>query len=80
MDQLDAKDIRGLLYMATCGDYIIACPEYCGCDNFEEQLIDMCEDIDINNYSDMAIYRKENVFATLKTADKYLTELLEVEQ
>lgn len=62
-------DIRGELFLAQCGDYILCVDEYVGYP-FDEQLEKMYEESVVNMEVPITIFKKEYTYATLEDAQK----------
>lgn len=76
-DYYDEAEVSGYLFMAECGDYIICCSEYMGCeDDFESQLDEMYEESIENQGVDVYLLRKDLCFATENEANDYLDKLI----
>ena len=74
----DEAEITGLLFMAECGDYILACSEYAHLeDDFESQLEEMCNESAEWEGVSIRLLRKALCFATKNQANDMLIELQE---
>lgn len=62
-------DIRGELFLAECGDYILCVSEYVGYP-FDKQLEKMYEESVENMEVPITIFKKEYTYATLEDAQK----------
>lgn len=79
-DYWDEAEVSGLLFMAECGNYILACSEYMHLEGeFESQLEEMCnesaEDCGVSVY----LLRKDLCFETQNQAEDYLVEMRDYE-
>ena len=77
-DYWDEAEVSGILFMAECGNYILACSEYMHLEgDFESQLEEMCnesaEDCGVSVY----LFRKDLCFETRNQAEDYLNEMRE---
>ena len=72
---VESDEYCGLLYVASCNDYVLACPEEWSCEgDFEQQLEKMCEEQADGFSSDIHIYSKNCVFQTPEEAEQYLEQ------
>ena len=70
---IEGDDYCGILYMATCGNYVIGCAEYpCFQDDFDSQLEDMAEESLENSGVEVYMFRREDVFLTVREAEMAL--------
>lgn len=77
-DYWDEAEISGLLFMAECGNYIIACSEYMQWeDEFENQLEEMCEESRENFGVEVHLVKKDLCFETYYQAEDYRNEMRE---
>lgn len=77
-DYWDEAEVSGLLFMAECGNYIIACSEYAHWeDDFENQLEEMCNESAEDCGIDVYLLRKDLCFETENQAEDYLNEMRE---
>lgn len=77
-DYWDEAEVNGLLFMAVCGNYIIACSEYAHWEgSFENQLEEMCNESFEDQGVDVYLVRKDLCFETLNQAEDYLNEMRE---
>lgn len=77
-DCWDEAEVTGLLFMAECGSYIIACAEEAHLeDDFESQLEEMCNES--AEWQGVSVYllRKDLCFETQNQAEDYLIEMRE---
>lgn len=65
----EETDIRGELFLAECGDYILCVAEYVGYP-FDEQLEKMYEESVENMEVSITIFKKEYTYTTLEDAQK----------
>jgi len=71
----DDDDYEGLIYMATCLDYVIVCTEYVG-RYFVDQLYLMSQEV---GTLEIYIFPEDKVFDTEDKAEKYIKALSEEE-
>jgi len=77
-DNWDEAEISGLLFMAECGDYILACSEYAHLeDDFESQLEEMCDESAEWDGVSVCLLRKKLCFETKNQARDHLNEMRE---
>lgn len=75
-DCWDEAEVSGFLFMAECGDYVIASPEYAHWeDDFESQLEEMCEESFKEHGVEVYILKKDYCFETQNQAEDYLNEM-----
>lgn len=67
-------DIRGELFLAECGDYILCVGEYVGY-TLDEQLEKMYEESVENMEVPITIFKKEYTYTTLEDAQKAQDDL-----
>lgn len=70
---IEGDDYCGIIYMATCGDYVIGCAENLSFINdFDSQLEDMAEESLANSGVEVYMFRREDVFLTAEEAEMAL--------
>ena len=79
-DYWDEAEVNGLLFMAECEDYIIACSEYAHCENnFTKQLREMCNESAEDYGVELYLLKKNLCFETQNQAENYLVEMRDYE-
>lgn len=77
-DNWDEAEVSGLLFMAECSNYIIACSEYMSYEgDFESQLEEMYNESFEEQGVDVYLVRKDLCFETFNQAEDYLIEMRE---
>ena len=57
-------EISGVTYLATVGEYVIACPLFYGLDTLKEVMEQFVEETQDNSCLDMSVYPLSDCFAT----------------
>lgn len=75
-DDLEEAEVSGYLFMAECGDYIIASSEYAHWeDDFKNQLEEMYEESIEYRGVEVFLLKKDSCFGTQNQAEDYLEEM-----
>ena len=73
---VDEYEYSGLLFIGTCGEYVMVAPEFVHCaTDFDRQLEEMCEESQEDLTSDIKIYHKDRVYPTRTEAQSALEEM-----
>lgn len=76
-DDYESAEVSAYLFMAECNDYIICCPRYSNCADFDSQLEEMYEESTYNcGCVEVAIIKKELCFERKFQADAALSKLI----
>lgn len=73
---VDEYEYSGLLFVGTCGEYVMVVPEFVHCaTDFDRQLEEMCEESQEDLTSDIKIYHKDRVYLTRTEAQAALEKM-----
>lgn len=71
----DGCDYSCYLFIAVCNDYVIVSPRYMSHDDFEEQLVEMCEESQEWMKVSFVMFPLNKVFLTKEEAEKALERM-----
>ena len=73
---VDEYEYSGLLFVGTCGEYVMVVPEFVNCaTDFDRQLEEMCEESQEDLTNDIKIYHKDSVYSTRTEAQAVLEKM-----